>query len=90
MQPATQIEQQKGNNRYLIAKRSGTLYRTRYNIHNNFTTVTHVTAKGEYNIHHLHEEIRHVMCAHRIKKERRLQENPSTLQYIIDLQFTFK
>jgi hypothetical protein len=32
---------QKGNSRYQIARRRDTLYRTQYNTHNNFTTVTH-------------------------------------------------
>jgi hypothetical protein len=45
LQITVQIEPQKGNNRYLIARRRSAIYRTRYNIHNNFTVVAHGTTK---------------------------------------------
>jgi hypothetical protein len=58
-----QIEPQNGNNCYLRARRRGALYRTRYNIHSNFTTDTDGTTKGKQNMHHLHVENRHVISA---------------------------
>lgn len=59
-------------------------YRTRYNIHNNVTTVTHGTIRGKQNV-------RRVICKQRIKKPSRLPENLCTLRYnTADLYFMLK
>jgi hypothetical protein len=48
------------------------------NIHSIFTTITQ---KENRTYHHLHMENCHIICAQRIKKQRRLPESPSTLSY---------
>jgi hypothetical protein len=48
IQQLVQAEPQKGNNRHLIGKRRSILYRTQYNIHNNFTTVPYTEHNTTY------------------------------------------